>query len=1079
MLERFRKRVFWKYLAVILLLVGGVLTVSSLVELYFSYDETKRTIVNLERVKAEAAAYRIEQFVFSVERDVRGTLNFALDDSTVAPPSDQSIASAITLQREIDYLRLLRNAPAITEIRHLSITGEELVRVSRVELDARDSGRDYAASAEFQLAQARKRFFSPVEFRNGSEPFMKIAVALDEPGPEVTVADVDLKAIWDVVSHVRVGRNGYAYVVDAANRLIAHPDISMVLQKRDLSKSPQVQRARSPAGTGQEKELPFTATQGLQGGEVLVAHAAIPQLRWLVFIERPLEEVLIPLRTKIIRSAVVLLLGLGLSVLATIFLAQRMVAPIRRLREGAARVGKGELDHRIDVRTGDELQALAAEFNNTTALLQDSQRNLEQKVAERTEELTRAIEEMRALGDVGQAVSSTLELETVLKTIITHAVELSKADAGGTIYEFDEASEVFVPRANFGVSESYAAILHTLRIRLGEAAVGKCAANRSPYQVADLEKEDNRVRDTLLREGIRAVLAVPLLREERVIGALVIRRTMAGEFAPSVVTLLQNFANQSVLAIENARLFEEIREKSQQLEVASQMKSQFLANMSHELRTPLNAIIGVTEMLHEDAVDLKREDDLEPLERVLGAAKHLLALINDILDLSKIEAGRMDIYIEPFAVAPLVEDVAQTLRTMAAKNDNAVEVDCAADLGTMTADQTRIRQALLNLASNANKFTEHGKVTINAKRVTEAGREWVTMAVSDTGIGMTPEQVDKLFQDFVQADASITRKYGGTGLGLAISRRFCQMMGGDITVTSELGRGSTFTIRVPTDCATPTDADVPPDTAAPRSSPVQSGAPTVLVVDDDQTVCELMARHLTREGFSVVTAGGGREGLRLARELHPAAITLDVIMPDLDGWTVLAAIKGDPALADIPVILVTIVDEKTRGYSLGATDYMVKPVDRERLAGVLRNICGATGRQVLLVDDDDTMRRGMRRTLEQDGWEVAEARNGHLALVQLAAARPDVVILDLMMPEMDGFEFVVEMRTHAEWRDIPVLVVTAKDLTPEERTRLNGDVERVLQKSGAELDELLREIGRILPGSIERGRSKKVVEELR
>jgi len=572
------------------------------------------------------------------------------------------------------------------------------------------------------------------------------------------------------------------------------------------------------------------------------------------------------------------------------------------------------------------------------------------------------------------------------------------------------------------------------------------------------------------------VLAVPLLREEQVIGGLVIRRKAAGEFSPSVVTLLQALAGQSVLAIQNARLFREIAEKGQQLEVASQLKSQFLANMSHELRTPLNAIIGVTEMLHEDAVDLKREDELEPLERVLRAAKHLLALINDILDLSKIEAGKMDIHVESFTIAPLIEDVVQTIGTMATKNGNKVVVDCAADLGTMRADQTRIRQALLNLASNANKFTEKGTVTIAARRGMDAGREWVTMAVTDTGIGLTREQMGKLFQDFVQADASTTRKYGGTGLGLAISRRFCQMMGGDITVASEPGRGSTFTIRLPAEVGAVQPLAAVKDAVAARPGAAASGAPTVLVVDDDQTVREVIERHLTREGFSVVTASGGREGLRLARELHPAAITLDVMMPDLDGWTVLAAIKGDPELADIPVILMSIVDEKTRGYALGATDYMVKPVDRARLSGVLRNICGGAGRQVLLVDDDDMTRRGMRQALEQDGWQVAEAENGRVALARLAETRPDIIMLDLMMPEMDGFEFLVEMRSRAEWRDIPVLVVTAKDLSAEERSRLNSDVARVLQKGSSELDEMLEEISRVLPGSIERGRGKKIVE---
>jgi len=368
-------------------------------------------------------------------------------------------------------------------------------------------------------------------------------------------------------------------------------------------------------------------------------------------------------------------------------------------------------------------------------------------------------------------------------------------------------------------------------------------------------------------------------------------------------------------------------------------------------------------------------------------------------------------------------------------------------------------------------------VTIAARRTIEAGREWVTMAVTDTGIGLTPEQLAKLFQEFVQADASTTRKYGGTGLGLAISRRFCQMMGGDISVTSAPGHGSTFTIRLPVEMGDAQPTAAVRDAVAPRESAAAArGAGSILVVDDDQTVREVIERHLTRDGFSVVTASGGHEALRLTRELHPAAITLDVMMPDLDGWTVLAAIKGDPELADIPVILVSIVDEKNRGYALGATDYMVKPVDRAQLSDVLRNICGAVGRQILLVDDDDVMRRGIRQALEQDGWQVAEAENGRIALARLTESRPDIVVLDLMMPEMNGFEFLVEMRSRAEWREIPVLVVTAKDLTEEERARLNGEVERVLQKRAAELDDLLREIGRILPGSIARGRAKRVVE---
>jgi len=765
--------------------------------------------------------------------------------------------------------------------------------------------------------------------------------------------------------------------------------------------------------------------------------------------------------------------GVTVPLNAAVDLAQRIAAG--ELATTADRLPRRDLGNLLA-----SLRAMSERLRQSQLEIEKDQRGLEQRVAERTaeveartRELMRSVSELQVLNEVGQAVSSSLDLETVLSTVIARAVRLADADSG-TLYQFVESEGVFDPRANFGVSAEMIETLRGSRIGLGDGPVGRCAVDRAPVQVADVESS-SRMSALWSHDGIRAVVAVPLLRDERVTGALVIRRKVTGEFTPSTVKLLQTLASQSVLAIENARLFKESQAKSEQLAEASKLKSQFLANMSHELRTPLNAIIGLAEMLLEDARELERTAEIEPLERVLRAAHHLLELINDILDLSKIEAGRMDLHIETFAIGPLVADVAATIGPVAAKNGNQLEVHCPPDIGDMHADPTRIRQALLNLLSNASKFTENGRVTIDVARLrAQGGGEEITLAVSDTGIGMSSEQLGRLFQEFVQADPSTTRKYGGTGLGLAISRRFCQMMGGDISVHSELGQGSTFTIclpaRVDTVRPAPAMRRVRPEKRPVR--PVKGSL--ILVIDDDQTVCDVITRFLEREGFVVRTATGGREGLRLARELHPQAITLDIHMEDLDGWTVLAALKGDPQLADIPVVLVSIEDNRTRGYSLGATEYMIKPIDRERLISVLKEISSPSARRVLLVDDDEIMRESVRRVLEQEQWEVAGASNGRFALQHLAASPPDVIVLDLLMPEMDGFEFLIEMRRHSEWHDIPVLVLTAKDLSVEDQQRLNGHVDRVMQKNASELNELLRELGRMLPRSIERGQHAKV-----
>jgi signal transduction histidine kinase/DNA-binding response OmpR family regulator len=672
----------------------------------------------------------------------------------------------------------------------------------------------------------------------------------------------------------------------------------------------------------------------------------------------------------------------------------------------------------------------------------------------RTDELGRKVNQLEALGVVSQAVSSSLNLTEVLNAIITQAVRLSGAH-GGSIYEFDEDAREFRVETVCGTSPEAFDALRRARIGLDDTFIGKAATLGRPLELTDLRDAPLDPHLSVLAErGWRSLVAVPMLREGRIVGAMVIRRHTPGHIPQEIYDLLETFASQSSLALINAQLYRQLERQSAALEVASRHKSEFLASMSHELRTPLNAIIGFSEVLLEHMFGELNERQDDYLQDIWSSGKHLLELLNDILDLSKIEAGQMVLNRSEFAVRECLEYCLSMVRERALKQRIFLSLEVDPQVGMLDADRLRFRQVVLNLLSNAVKFTpDGGRVGVRAS----IRDQDLVVEVVDTGPGVAVEDRQRIFDSFQQG-ARHPEQTEGTGLGLTLSKRILELHGGSIWIESETGKGSTFGFALPAGSGEPALTSAPQvglDSGLPAELAPGPG-PTVVVVEDDRRSFDLLRVHLEAAGARVVSARDGEEGLDTVRRLSPAGVILDILLPGIDGWEVLAQLKADPETAAIPVIVVSMLDERGRGFALGAAEYLVKPVSKDPLLAALHRAAAIPElqRTVVAIDDDSRAIELARASLEPEGWTVLGAATGQEGLALIRERKPSAVLLDLLMPGMDGFEVVEALRADPDTKSVPVVILTSKSMTQQDKERLQGRITYVARKTEFDLSDL-------------------------
>jgi len=646
---------------------------------------------------------------------------------------------------------------------------------------------------------------------------------------------------------------------------------------------------------------------------------------------------------------------------------------------------------------------------------------------------------------VSRILAGSAERETALTQVLA-AIGSALGMIVGVFWELDSEQGVLRMATSWsapdGPGEAFLEDIRPFTFKRGVGLPGQVWETESPAHLSQVTAEPTfQRRDAAVKAGLRAAFAFPLKAGTHTLGVMEFFsrhwQLFDDEFLESIATLGYQIGQY----LRRKRYERELADAKVEAEEANRAKSQFIANMSHELRTPLTAVIGYGEMLEEEAQDRGLEDMIEDLRKINSNARHLLSLINDVLDISKIEAGKMEVHLETFDLCQLVEELKATVEALVQQKENTLEMTCPPDIGTMHSDSVKVRQALINLLSNAAKFTERGRVSLEVARIENGGTPFVSFVVTDTGIGMDENQLGRLFRRFTQADASTTRRFGGTGLGLSITKAFANMLGGDVTVESTPGKGSVFTLKLPVDAQERQGVD-----AQSRDELADMGADgdAILIVDDDPNARALLSRFVTREGFTARTAADGPTGLKLARALRPRAVLLDVMMPHMDGWAVLSALKGDPDTADIPVIMETIVHEKGLAFSLGAQDYLTKPIRWPRLKRILDRFRTTPPARALVVDDDGSTCGLVADLLESEGWQVVQARDPNTVFDRIAESRPALLLIDLAMSSLNAFALIQSLRRMPQWRHLPVVALSGDELTPEERSRLEGYVQQII-----------------------------------